>query len=291
MIRYNLHSRSCNPEKFNQIVETRLKYKKEKNPLQAPLKIVINGTYGAMKDKYNPLYDPRQANNVCVYGQLLLLDLIEKLETCAEIIQSNTDGVLIRKPDQIDEDSFFNAVDDIAHGWEQRTGLKLEFDEYRKVFQKDVNNYIIVDAEGKYKSKGAYVKKLSNLDYDLAIVNRAIIDYLVKSVPIEKTIGECHELKDFQLVKKISSKYKSVLHGDKGLNEKCVRVFASTRESDGGLFKIHATRGNIAKVEGTPERCFIVNDDLENVDIPSWLDRDWYINLAKERVEGFICRA
>src|SRR3712207_8214028 len=58
-----------------------------RSPLQAPLKIVLNGTYGAMKDKYNPLYDPRQANRVCVYGQLLLLDLIEKLEPHCDIIQ------------------------------------------------------------------------------------------------------------------------------------------------------------------------------------------------------------
>lgn len=288
MIRYNLHSRSCNPQKFNQIVETRLRYKHEKNPMQAPLKIVINGTYGAMKDRFNPLYDPRQANNVCIYGQLLLLDLIEKLEECAEIIQSNTDGVLIKMPDRYhDEETWFYMVDDIAHEWETRTGLNLEFDEYRKVYQGDVNNYVIVDGEGKFKSKGAYVKKLSELDYDLAIVNKAIVDYLVNDIPIERTILACDELKQFQLVKKISSKYKSVLHDSKVLNEKCVRVFASQRNDDGGLFKIHATRGNIAKVEGTPEHCFIVNEDLEGKKIPPYLDKGWYIDLARERVKKF----
>ena len=31
---------------------------------------------------------------------------------------------------------FFDKVDDVAHEWEERTGLVLEFDEYRKVFQK-----------------------------------------------------------------------------------------------------------------------------------------------------------
>lgn len=289
MIRYNLHSRSCNPQKFNDIVKLRLEYKHAKNPLQAPLKIVINGTYGAMKDKFNPLYDPRQANNVCIYGQLLLLDLIEKLEKAgAIIIQSNTDGVLVRMPDGGDEDAFFDRIDDVAHEWETRTGLTLEFDEYRKVYQKDVNNYVIVDGEGKFKSKGAYVKKLSELDYDLAVVNRAIVDYLVKGVPIESTIMTCNSLKEFQIVKKISSKYKSVLHDDEVLNEKCVRVFASTRGSDGGLFKIHATRGNIAKVEGTPEHSFIVNGDVGNMEVPQYLDRAWYIDLAKDRVKGFI---
>lgn len=288
MIRYNLHSRSCNPQKFNEIVDLRLKYKHEKNPLQAPLKIVINGTYGAMKDKFNPLYDPRQANNVCVHGQLLLLDLIEKLEECAEIVQSNTDGVLIRMPDRYhNEEMWFYMVDDIVHEWETRTGLNLEFDEYRKVFQKDVNNYVIVDGEGHFKSKGAYVKKLSELDYDLAIVNKAIVDYLVGNVPIEKTILECRDLKQFQLVKKVSSKYRSILHGDEILNEKCVRVFASQRKDDAGLFKIHATRGTIAKIEGTPERCFIINDSIDG-EIPPYLDKGWYIDLARERVKGFL---
>lgn len=289
MIRYNLHSRSCNPQKFNDIVKLRLDYKHAGNPLQKPLKIVINGTYGAMKDQYNPLYDPRQANNVCVHGQLLLLDLIEKLEAGgAIIIQSNTDGVLVKMPDGENEDAFFDKVDDIAYEWEKRTGLELEFDEYRKVFQKDVNNYVIVDAEGKFKSKGAYVKKLSNLDYDLAIVNKAIVNQLVKNTPIEKTINDCDSLKEFQLVKKISSKYKSVLHDNVVLNEKCVRVFASKRQEDGGLFKIHAVRGNVAKVERTPEHCFIVNDGVDDMSVPDYLDKGWYINLANKRIKGFI---
>lgn len=288
MIRYNLHSRSCNPQKFNDIVKLRLEYKHAKNPMQAPLKIVINGTYGAMKDKNNPLYDPRQANNVCIYGQLLLLDLIEKLEKAgAIIIQSNTDGVLVRMPDGGNEDAFFDKVDDVAHEWEERTGLTLEFDEFRRVYQGDVNNYVIVDGEGHFKSKGAYVKKLGNLDYDLAVVNRAIRDYLVLDKPIETTINECNSLKDFQLVKKVTSKYKSVLHDDKVLNEKCVRVFASTRQEDGGLFKIHAVRNNVNKVEGTPEHCFIINDDINGLEVPEYLDRKWYIEEAKRRVEKF----
>src|SRR5690606_29334060 len=135
-------------------------------------------TYGAMKDKFNNLYDPRQANNVCVGGQLLLLDLIEKLENHCQLIQSNTDGLLIK----LHREEDFDLIDDICYEWEQRTRMTLEFESYRKVFQKDVNNYVIVDFEGNYKSKGAYVKKLDNLDYDLPIVNKAIVDYLLKGI-------------------------------------------------------------------------------------------------------------
>lgn len=155
MIRYNLHSRNiADPQKFVDIYHERLELKKKKDPLQAVLKIVLNSTYGVLKDKNNDLYDPLMSNKVCVYGQILLLDLIEHIEPYAQLIQSNTDGILIKMPDGQDEEEWFNLIDDIAWEWEQRTGLTLEFDEYRKVFQKDVNNYIIVAPDGHIKSKG-----------------------------------------------------------------------------------------------------------------------------------------
>lgn len=289
MIRYNLHSRSCNPSKYVEIRDLRIKYKREKNPLQAALKLVLNGTYGAMKDPNNPLYDPLMANNVCVFGQLLLLDLIEHLEPYCEIIQSNTDGVLVKLPNGSDE--AFYKIDDIAHEWEQRTGLELEFDEYRKVFQKDVNNYVIVDANGKHKAKGAYVKKLSDLDYDLPIVNKAMVNFMVKGILVERTIMECDELKEFQQVKKISNKYECLIHGniDCGipLKEKCVRVFASKSRLDGGLFKIHGTTGRPAKVENTPENCYFVNGSVNGMKVDRRLDKRWYIDLAIKRLKDF----
>lgn len=289
MLVYGLLSRACNPEKFHYIVEKRLELKKAKDPMQAPLKIVINGTYGAMKDPTNPLYDPRQANNVCVYGQLLILDLIEHLEDYCDIIQSNTDGVLVKMRAKNDKEANeqWEIIDDIAYEWEERTGLMLEFDEYRRVYQKDVNNYIIIDAEGHYKSKGAYVKKLNDLDYDLPIVNKAVVNYIVDGVPVEDTINNCDELREFQQVKKISSKYKYITHGGDVLNERCVRCFASKHRSDGGLMKLHATTGRFAKMEGTPEHCFIDNDDITEKTVPFKLDRQWYIDVANKRLRDF----
>lgn len=88
IIEYGYMSRAVEGvEKYREIRDTRLELKKKKDPKQLPLKIVLNSCYGTFKDKYNPLYDPRQSNNVCVTGQLLLLDLIEKLEPYGEIIQ------------------------------------------------------------------------------------------------------------------------------------------------------------------------------------------------------------
>lgn len=294
MIQYNLHSRSMkDPKKFVDIYNTRLKYKAEKNPLQLPLKLVLNSTYGVMKDKNNALYDPRQANRVCVYGQLLLLDLIEKLEGYCELIQSNTDGILIKLPDG--SQKTYDMIDDICWEWEQRTGLTLEFDEYHKVFQKDVNNYLILphgklyDDEGKprWKSKGAYVKKLSNLDYDLPIVNKAMIEYMVHGTPVEQTIEQCNELKEFQLVSKISNKYTCILHGGQPVNEKCVRLFASKDAADLGVKKVHTATGKAAKLQNSPEHCFIFNDAVNGVAVPERLDKQWYVNLANRRLKDF----
>lgn len=291
MIRYGLMSRNVpNPSKFEEIYKTRLKYKAEKNPLQAPLKLVLNSTYGAMKDKFNPLFDPLQANRVCVYGQLLLLDLMEHLEDAgAEIVQSNTDGVLVRMPDGYHggEDAFFDAVDDTAHKWEQRTGLSLEFDEFGEVFQKDVNNYVFKTLDGGVKTKGGYVKKQGALDRDLPIVNRALVEFMAKGVPVEKTIMDARRLADFQLVARLSSKYRQFVHGDdRGLGRTC-RVFASVHRGDPGLLKEHAESGRWVKVASTPEHCFTVNSDVTGREVPNNLDRTWYIDLAKKRLADF----
>ncbi|PEA97928.1 hypothetical protein CON66_00100 [Bacillus cereus] len=283
MIEYDYLSRNVkDPVKFREIRDTRLKYKAAKDKRQAPLKIVINGTYGAMKDKYNGLYDPLMANNVCIAGMTLLLDLIEKLEPHCEIIQSNTDGVLVKLRHYDD----YDLIDDICYEWEQRTRMGLEFDEFVKVIQKDVNNYILVDAEGNYKSKGAYVKKLNPLDYDLPIVNEAVVNYFVKGIDPEETIFNCTELVKFQKIVKISSKYSHARYGTRRMNEKVFRVFASVDENDKQLCKVKD--GVAEKIAYVPERCFIINDDLDGKEIPSKLDYWWYWTLANKRIDDFL---
>ena len=74
-------------EKFKEIYNNRLMFKKQKDKRADALKIVINSFYGANKDKFNPLYDPRCANNICIFGQVLLTDLIERLEGHCDLIQ------------------------------------------------------------------------------------------------------------------------------------------------------------------------------------------------------------
>lgn len=282
MIEYDFASRSIEEQgRYSEIYNTRLALKAKKDNKQLPYKITLNSAYGAMKDKYNALYDPLQANNVCITGQLMLLDLIEKLENDVQLIQSNTDGILVKLKSMKE----YDKVCSICREWEHRTRMKLEYDLYSKVIQKDVNNYIIVDFDGKYKSKGAYVKKLNVLDYDLPIVNKALVNKLLHNIDIEKTINDCNELKEFQKIVKVSGKYKYAMHNDEILNERVLRVFASRRISDGAVCKVKNI--NKEKIAITPEKCFIDNSDVKGKEVPRHLDRRWYIELANKRLEDF----
>ncbi|ASZ03890.1 hypothetical protein JS608_02555 [Bacillus amyloliquefaciens] len=284
MIEYDYISRNVkNPLKYTEIRDTRLELKRKKDPKQAPYKIVLNSTYGAMKDQYNPLYDPLMANNVCLAGQLLLLDLIEKIEPYCKLIQSNTDGLFMK----VEKESDIDLIKEVAKEWETRTRLDLEWDVYEKIYQKDVNNYIIIDKDQKYKSKGAYVKKLNNLDYDLPIVNKAMIEYFTKDIPVEKTINECDQLREFQKISKVSNKYMYALYGEERLPEKVLRVFASNDEDAKGVFKVK-TEERIEKIGNTPPRCFINNDNVIDLKVPDYLDKEYYIEIAKKRINDYL---
>lgn len=284
MVKYKLLSRAVqDPKKFETILDTSLRLKAEKKKKERePFKRICNITYGSEGDKFNPMYDPLHRKLVCVFGQVLVIDLIEKLEPIITLIQSNTDGILvkIKRKD-------FDKFDDTVYEWEQRTGLHMSFDFYKAVYQKDVNNYVVIDYDGNMKSKGAYVKKLDKLDYDLPIINEAMVDYIVKGIPIERTINNCNELQKFQKLVKLSGKYSFVMHNNKKYLYKCYRVFASKSESDGYIGKCKNDGSTVEKFANTPERCFIYNDSVVGVETPQKLDKQWYVNLTNERLKQF----
>lgn len=286
MIEYDFLTRNCKKKSlYSDIYNKRVELKKAgKKKEQAPYKIVLNGTYGICKDQFSKAYDPRQANNVCINGQLLLLDLIEKLEPYCELIQSNTDGLIIQIPDT---DEAFNRIDDICYEWESRTRMKLGFDIVTEIWQKDVNNYIFRFDNGKLERKGAYVKELSDLDNDLPIINEAVVKFLTENISPEETIKNCSELKKFQKIVKLSSKYKFAYHNGKRLTEKTFRVFASRDVKDSYIGKQKTYGATIEKFANTPMNCFIDNSNVNNKPVPYKLDKQWYIDLAIKRIADF----
>lgn len=276
-----------NPENFEFIHDSNIAFKRKGDKkARLPFKIMDNAISGQMKQKQSALYDPMSNNSICINGQLLLLDLIEHLEPYCELIQNNTDGIIIRLKNY---DRDFDIIDDVVAEWEHRTGMKMDFDTFfGEIFQKDVNNYLIVDREtGAMKTKGGYIKQLSDLDYDLPILNKAVVNYMVHGILPEQTIQQCDDLKEFQLVSKISNKFSHILHGDKPIKEKCIRIFASKNPNDAGVKKVSIRTGRPAKITNSPEHCFIWNDEVNGVKAPAKLDKQWYIDFANKRLSDF----
>lgn len=275
-----------NPENFEKIHGENLRMKATGNKVaRLPYKIADNAISGQLKDKFSPLYDPRENNAITVNGQLLLADLIEKIEPYCQLIQSNTDGILL-KLNSIDD---FDLIDDIVWEWEKRTGMRMGFEIYTKVFQKDVNNYLLVNAEGKTKTKGSYTKALSKVDNDLPIINKAMVDFMVHRTPVEKTINDCDDLIMFQKVVKLSRKFDYVEHNRQRYSYKCYRVFASKSLDDGQILKckINSNADKKDKFANTPDKCFIDNSNINGKKIPSNLDKQWYIDLTKRRLRQY----
>lgn len=300
-----LSRKLINPNKFKEIRDRRLVLKKVKDKRQKPLKIVINATYGILKDRNSACYDPLMSSNVCIAGQLYLIELTARLEEYCQILQTNTDGIYMLVKDM----KTVEKIKEIAAEWERRTKLNLEWDvfEQGKLVQKDVNNYLLIDkSDGHYKCKGAYVKELSPIDNDLPIINKALVDYFVKDISVEETINKSTELIDFQKVIKLTNLYKGVVYGEGKkvkidgkdkimvedgiqLKEKVHRVFASKREEDKGIYKVKIEKGqkSYEKVAYTPEKCFINNEDIHGVNVPDYLDKQYYIDLTNERIRQF----
>lgn len=276
---------SKNPGRYKEVFDIRVALKKAgKKKEQQPYKIVLNGAYGMMKDKYSLAYDPKQANAICVNGQLMLLDLLEHLEPYITLIQSNTDGLIIQVED--DEEKI-NKVMDICHRWEHRTGMGLEQDEITEIFQKDVNNYVFRFKSGKLERKGAYVMELDDLNYDLPIINKALVDYMMNNIPVQETINNCDMIKEFQKIVKVSSNYEGGWHNGENLVDKTFRVFASKDQNDTYLGKYKYQGATIEKFANTPEHCFIMNESVNGVKVSKKLDKQWYIDLALKRLEDF----
>ena len=291
---YGYTSRNIpNPQIYADMLEQRMKAKKSGDKATAnALKLVANTTYGAMLNKYNDLYDPLMGRSVCITGQLFLLELANHLKAdckTLEVVQLNTDGIMISF-----DDSEYPKVIEITKEWEQRTGFELEEDKIKGIVQKDVNNYVEIPYEGDPKIKGGYLVRgiapagAFNINNNATIVAKAIVEYFVNGIAPEETINGCDDIFAFQLIAKAGSKYKEAYHlvdGHQESVQKVNRVYASKDTRYGKLFKVKAENDSTAKIEMLPEHCIIDNNNELTIHA---IDKTWYIELAKKRINDFL---
>jgi hypothetical protein len=294
MIQYNYISRNLKDvSKYKELYYTRLEAKKTDKPKAEALKLLLNTAYGAMKSKFNNMYDPKMANSVCITGQLLLVDLIEKIEPYCKLVQSNTDGIMVIP---YDKERLKEEVDK----WQQRTRITAEIDICTGIWQKDVNNYVMQFENGKIKTKGAYVTQYLPVG-DLGrgtnilrnsgrIMDIAVANYFIYGTSPEETILNHDVLSDFQIITKTGSTYTGTYwkhkDGDKKVN-KVNRVYATQHQGYGNLYKTKINPdGTIRKdsIASLPEHCYVDNEGIMKIE---YVDREYYINLAKKRISDF----
>lgn len=277
---------------------------------QSALKLVINTTYGAMLNLFNDLADRRAGRSVCITNQLAMTQLIVMLaQRCATIdfININTDGIMF----YIDrsEDALASQI---VEEWSKITRFEMERDDFAKVIQKDVNNYIGIMPDGKFKTKGGFVSLYKGGNFktnSLQIIHKAVVDYLVKGISPEDTINGETDIFKFQQIVKTGGSFEGSYHYVNGVREeiqKVNRIYAVKNPKYGQVVKgkwitekrrkDKATGKMVSEpvdppvwsestVPECPDHTFIDNENVLTVDD---LDKSYYIEMAKGRIDKYI---
>lgn len=277
---------------------------------QSSLKLIINTCYGAMLAQGNGLCDRLHGRSVCITNQLCMSILISDLaKACKTIwfVNINTDGIMYKI-----HKSEVAIAEKIVDDWCKLTGFVMERDDFKKVIQKDVNNYIGITPEGKFKTKGGYVSLYEKGNFktnSLQIIHRSIVEYLVKGVPAEKTIRECKDIFAFQQIVKTGGTYEGsyqYINDERIPIQKVNRIYAVKDKKYGSVVKgkwiteKRKKNKDTGKMESTPvdppvwsetiisecpDHAFIDNENVLTIDD---LDLDYYIDIANKRIDKYI---
>lgn len=297
IVRENLLGNST--ELYNQIRLERLSIKKS-DPLRAnALKLILNSTYGLLKNQYSKLKNPKAANDVCIYGQIALYDLCIRLDKLGyRIININTDGVAF-------EDNLYQFGDfweDIKTEWEQDYKLTLECETFKKWIQRDVNNYVAVRPDDSIKVKGGdvnlalkneYFKNNSARIIDMAVVygllHRNDEDWQGEMNVLQFLYDHTNEPMLFQYILKAGGTFKGVydVRGNKMQNVN--RVFA-IKSGDSRATSLRKVRkdGGYVKFPNAPDRMYVWNDDCDKIeDFASWVDLNHYSKIIMSKLKAW----
>ena len=314
MVQFNLLSRNIPKDKlhrYSDLLKQRMdaKYSGEETAdikgVEVPTWVMINGIklplntkFGASGAEFNGLYDPRNQFLVCATGQLIMTNMYELIKGKAQFIQSNTDAHAYIPNSEADDKAIDEALDEFAN----KIGLTLDKDMFREIWQKDVNNYIAVQPNGKVKVKGA-IGLTGGMKVSKAIVSNAFINYLVAGKDYKEFINECNELRQFQIITKTGWTFDRTVQRDSNGNEseaqKVNRVFAVKDPSkavelfkvkEGQLVDIEADefKDNVSYTKGlanAPMYYTISNEAIGDGISIDEVDKQYYIEQVEDTLE------
>lgn len=296
-----------NPQVFIDIFNERLAIKHKANKtkldddIQLADKLILNTTYGASGAKWLDLYDPYQRTRTCRFGQLFLAALACKLYKTIDglqIIQTNTDGILVycRRKD-------IDKVKALMDEWHKMSGITMEEDYVDAIWQRDVNNYVMVKAGGKVKVKGAWLNHtIIRPGYIMIaprtayVSARAVCDYLIHGKDIIKSIVNNNDIMDFAITTTKGPTFNRVIYryanGMEIPTYNYNRVIASKDQKLGQVYKVKDDSNGVAHytvASSTPEHSLLINDDVKTYDfneLKKEIDYMYYVQNAAERMEG-----
>lgn len=278
--------------------------------LNTGLKLPLNAYTGALRAKFNKLYDNLQGFSICTTGQLIILQLIHDLEKVPtlEMISANTDAVMFEVAPE-----YKAETDRIIHDLEKLTGLEMEEDNIVRIVMRDVNNYCELLQTGdneyaiNYKGtdfKADSIRKNLKLLWNketqtwetrfedaikvnsLSICGEAMLKYLLLDIPVEETINNCDDIFRFQLINHAGNTYEKVIleydNGEYIELQKNNRIY-SGYEKTGTIYKVKAD-GRKDSLAMCPVSPVIDNNNEFTIDK---LNKIWYINYTKQKINDF----
>src|SRR5690625_1814435 len=170
---------------YKRIYNTRKKLQANEDKKEEAYKLITNIVYGGLKTKWNNLYNPQMSNNVVVNGQLILTHLILLLKNFCELIQTNTDGIIIKY-----EPEMKDSILKIVKLFEQHYLLDFKVDYINKIAQRDVNNYVVRYESGKLNARGIFANyDGGNFERNsLTIISKALVEYYMNGIKPNRTV-------------------------------------------------------------------------------------------------------
>ena len=233
---------------YKNIRDERVEAKKDKNSFLADsFKYAINGLSGNLQSQYSWTYDPELVVKLRINCQLMILMLIEKFDLLgAKIVQSNTDGILIKI-----KKSLLPEIEKVKDEWCKLTKLSMSKEEFERFYQYDVNNYIGVKkgfTETKdpelIKKKGFFADETNpGKGMSPKVIAKSLINYFVYNISPEETLKEDKDIRDYLTYQRVSRDFIVEYNGEKSLHIN--RFYMST--NGGILIKYKMEKGGKAQ--------------------------------------------
>lgn len=276
---------AMNRSQYKKLLVERIRAKFEGNTEESQrLKNIIDPVYGLVR-RENVEY----GLNVCKIGQMIMVDLLERILSVAgvKIINTNTDGVIISYP--VAEES---AMVRLIEAYKSEVKIPIEYRQIHTIYVADINCYA-VDMGEAYVYVNSEKRVLAQDEHKLVlkgfksspIVEEAVAKSILYGEDCTTTINACTDPAKF--TKRFTEQPKScrwqVDHKWRILPNADIPIFATKNKLFGPVVKVNE-RGIANKLSNTAEHCIVDYTGLLQL---KDIDTDFYILQARNYIAKF----